>query len=136
MRLFCVGFPRERESGVFFFKIFSKSIFFRIFSYFSDFPHYFSIFSTLVFMFFFLFFRIFVFFFISGLIFARLFGGLSRLRFLRILYAHRSLDVQFSTILASFNLKLWPSRYCVRKEGDAKLKNFGRFFLKNSYLPI
>ena len=31
--------------------------------------------------------------------------------------------------------KLGSSRYHALKEGDAKLKNSGRFFLKNSYLP-
>ena len=67
---------------------------------------------------------------ISSPIFVLLFGGLSELHFLQILYAQKVLDVQFPTILGSFDLELWSSRYCARKEGDVVLKNFVTFFLE------
>ena len=73
---------------------------------------------------------------ISIPIFTRLFGGVSELHFLRILYAWKALDVQFLMVLASLNLELQSLIYHAQKEGDAKLKNSGSCFLKNSYLPI
>ena len=33
-------------------------------------------------------------------------------------------------VLSLIDLELWSSRYCVRKEGDAVLKNSMTFFLK------
>lgn len=190
MRLFCVGFPKERRDN-FFSKNFLR-LFFRISSPFLIFPHFFSIFiylSTIFLMIFlknergylqgdvkngrlalvyqdtlmlvpyskeqlalvypmlgsffchiislqisvFLDFCLFRFLFQSSY---GCFGGLSKLHFIQILYVQKALDVQFPTVLALLYLELQSSRYRAQNEGDATLKNFGRLFLKNSYLSI
>ena len=69
-------------------------------------------------------------FLIFNLIFPWLFGGLSKLHFLRFLYSQKGMDVQFPMVMSSFDLKLRSSRYRAQKEGDAKAKIFWMFFLE------
>ena len=69
-------------------------------------------------------------FLIFNLIFPWLFGGLSKLHFLRILYSQKGMDVQFPLVMSSFHLELRSLRYRAQKEGDAKAKIFWMFFLE------